>query len=181
MKKFLAVCLSMVIFCTACSAAGGTSAGSGTDSTGGNTAESSAEIAAEKTEENGEAEDAESAGPNEEKGDEKPDLVLMSEGSNDYSRAAENKRFADLDPQTSELHALSGTTKVMEKDYTVMVYIVGSNLESRYGAASNDLDEMVASNLDYSKNNLIVYTGGSKRWNVKVPNNCNSVLNMEHG
>ena len=181
MKKFLAVCLSMVIFCTACSAAGGTSAGSGTDSTGGNTAESSAEIAAEKTEENGEAEDAKSAGPNEEKGDEKPDLVLMSEGSNDYSRAAENKRFADLDPQTSELHALSGTTKVMEKDYTVMVYIVGSNLESRYGAASNDLDEMVASNLDYSKNNLIVYTGGSKRWNVKVPNNCNSVLNMEHG
>ena len=185
MKRIIAVWLSLVIFCTACSAAGGGSAAGSADSAGastaGSTAGSGTESAAENTEENGAAGDTESADPNGETGNEKPDLVLMSEGSNDYSRAAQNKRVMDLDPQTSELHATSGTKKSMEKEYTVMVYIVGSNLESRYGAASNDLDEMIASNLDYSRNNLIVYTGGSKRWNVKVPNNCNSVLNMEHG
>lgn len=46
---------------------------------------------------------------------------------------------------------------------TVMVYLLGSNLESDGGYASNDLGEMLAA--DFGDNlNLIVMTGGAKEW-----------------
>ncbi|MBO4387267.1 MAG: hypothetical protein J5817_09700, partial [Treponema sp.] len=48
---------------------------------------------------------------------------------------------------------------------TIMVFMCGTDLESRNGMASNDLAEMAASNL--GKINLIVYTGGCKSWRTK--------------
>ena len=59
-----------------------------------------------------------------------------------------------------------------------MVYIVGSNLESRYGSATNDIEEMRQAGLDFEKNNLLVYTGGSKRWVSDIPSTSNNVLDM---
>lgn len=47
----------------------------------------------------------------------------------------------------------------------VMVYIVGSNLESGGGAASADIVEMVNSGFDFEHNRLLIITGGSKAWN----------------
>ncbi|MCR5664180.1 MAG: peptidase C11 [Oscillospiraceae bacterium] len=50
---------------------------------------------------------------------------------------------------------------------TVMVYMCGSDLESRSGMASRDLLEM--QNAKLSRNvNLIVYTGGAAQWNNRV-------------
>ena len=59
-----------------------------------------------------------------------------------------------------------------------MVYIVGSNLESRYGSATNDIAEMRQAGLDYDKTNLLVYTGGSKRWVSDIPSTSNNVLDL---
>lgn len=47
--------------------------------------------------------------------------------------------------------------------YTLMIYIVGSDLESGDGAASSDLRD-IASAASGSNLNVIVQTGGSKRW-----------------
>ena len=47
---------------------------------------------------------------------------------------------------------------------TIMVYIVGSNLESEGGAASSDIAEMVNSGFDFDHNHLLIMTGGSKAW-----------------
>ena len=44
-----------------------------------------------------------------------------------------------------------------------MVYIVGSNLESRLGAATSDIEEMRDAGLDFERANLLLYTGGSRR------------------
>ena len=52
---------------------------------------------------------------------------------------------------------------------TLMVYMCGSNLESRGGAGSKDLLEMASSGYDPSKVNLLVMTGGSKRWALNLP------------
>ena len=65
-----------------------------------------------------------------------------------------------------------------EKEYTVMIYIVGSNLESRVGAATSDIEEMEEAGLDYDKTNLLLYTGGSRRWVSDIPNDTNSVLDL---
>ena len=112
---------------------------------------------------------------------EKPQLVIMGQESTDYSRAAQSKKTPQTDAGTSALYASQELPRLSDKDFTVMVYIVGSNLESRYGAATNDMNEMIGSGLDYSKNNLLVYTGGSKRWTSDISNTCNSVINMENG
>ena len=47
---------------------------------------------------------------------------------------------------------------------TVMVYMCGSNLESGYGSASADLEEMLASGFDSDRITLLVMTGGTERW-----------------
>ena len=71
-----------------------------------------------------------------------------------------------------------GGGKAKEKDYTVMIYMVGSNLESVYGAASSDLSEIENADIPYDKTNVIVYTGGAARWSSGVPSVCNNCLDM---
>ena len=47
---------------------------------------------------------------------------------------------------------------------TLMIYMIGSDLESQNGMATADLNEMVYSGLDNQKVNVIVETGGCRRW-----------------
>lgn len=62
---------------------------------------------------------------------------------------------------------------------TIMVYMCGADLESRSGMATRDLQEMVNANLG-SRINLIVYTGGSTRWqNNVVQSNRNQVYQIK--
>lgn len=49
-------------------------------------------------------------------------------------------------------------------DTTVMVYLLGSDLESKAGAGSSDLTEMAESGVDLECSNVLVYTGGSRHW-----------------
>ena len=117
----------------------------------------------------------------------KPGLVILEEDNDDY-RGAAGLKASDIDEKTSQLHAVtngSGGSKTggktaakAVKDYTVMVYIVGSNLESRLGAATTDIGEMKQAGIDFGKTNLLVYTGGSRRWVSDIPNKFNSVLDL---
>lgn len=47
---------------------------------------------------------------------------------------------------------------------TLMVYMVGSDLESKSGAGTQDLQEMANSGVDLSHVNVLVYAGGSPTW-----------------
>ncbi len=51
---------------------------------------------------------------------------------------------------------------------TLMVYMIGSDLESGNGMATADLNEMLYGGVDNSKLNVIVQTGGCKRWRNSV-------------
>ena len=51
-----------------------------------------------------------------------------------------------------------------QKKLTLMVYMCGSNLESRFGSASADIQEMLDSGFDSDQINLLVMTGGSEKW-----------------
>ena len=54
---------------------------------------------------------------------------------------------------------------------TIMVYLVGSDLESLSGAASLDIEEMIKANINYSDVNVVIYAGGSSYWYNKLENN----------
>lgn len=49
---------------------------------------------------------------------------------------------------------------------TIMIYMIGSDLESKYLAGSKDLNEIMDSDVSYDDVNILVYTGGSKIWHT---------------
>ncbi|MBO4319408.1 MAG: hypothetical protein J5857_02955 [Treponema sp.] len=58
---------------------------------------------------------------------------------------------------------------------TLMVYMCGTDLESKAGMASSDLAEMAAAK--YGSNvNVIVYTGGCKKWQTSGISNTNNQI-----
>ncbi|MCL2323356.1 MAG: clostripain-related cysteine peptidase [Oscillospiraceae bacterium] len=61
-----------------------------------------------------------------------------------------------------------------KKPYTIMVYMNGSDLESQSGAATEDLIEILESGVDSNNVNLVIFTGGTNRWqnNVVPENEC---------
>ena len=64
---------------------------------------------------------------------------------------------------------------------TIMVYMCGTDLESRAGMGTSDLQEMLAADLG-DKVNLIVYTGGCKSWrNSVVSNEVNQIYQVVDG
>ena len=63
---------------------------------------------------------------------------------------------------------------------TIMVYMCGTDLESRSGMATADLQEMASAKL--GKVNLIVYTGGCLRWkNNIVSSKVNQIYQVKNG
>ena len=64
---------------------------------------------------------------------------------------------------------------------TIMVYLCGTDLESRSGMGTSDLQEMASANIG-SKVNLLVYTGGSSSWrNNIVSSRVNQVYQVLNG
>lgn len=64
---------------------------------------------------------------------------------------------------------------------TLMVYICGTDLESKNGMASNDMREMASASLS-DKVNVIVYTGGCKNWKTNgISNSVNQIYKIEKG
>ena len=47
---------------------------------------------------------------------------------------------------------------------TLMIYMVGSDLEAKGGAGTKDMEEILKSQVDLSCNNILLYAGGTKRW-----------------
>ena len=84
-----------------------------------------------------------------------------SKSSDDVTEAASNNE------ETTEEETESATEAVAlgdNKTQLLMVYMVGSNLESESGCGSADLAEMVESKFDHEKLQVIVCTGGASKW-----------------
>lgn len=68
------------------------------------------------------------------------------------------------------------------KAYTVMIYMNGSDLESVGGAATADLLEILNSGVDTGMVNIIIFTGGTVRWqNNVIPSNECMVWQIKDG
>ena len=65
--------------------------------------------------------------------------------------------------------------------WTFMIYMCGTDLESKSGMASNDLQEMAKATLN-SNINIIIYTGGCKQWKINgISNSVNQIYKLENG
>ena len=64
---------------------------------------------------------------------------------------------------------------------TILVYMCGTDLESKHGMASNDLQEMASANLG-SNVNIIVFTGGCSKWKTSgISNSVNQIYQIKGG
>lgn len=62
---------------------------------------------------------------------------------------------------------------------TIMLYMCGTDLESRSSMASNDLGEIARA--DLGKINVIVYTGGCKKWQTQgISSSVNQIYKIEN-
>ena len=124
---------------------------------------------------------AEPAGPSSGEGtaagtaSEAPDEEEIEEG--EYTKALA-KRSQNSEKSDPKITMTDSMPEPHEKSYTVMIYMIGSNLESRLGNATKDLEEIEAAGLNYDDVNVLVYTGGSARWVGNVPCDRNCVLDM---
>ena len=66
------------------------------------------------------------------------------------------------------LLASGSDIRYYELPYTIMVYMNGSDLESEIGAGTTDLVEMLESGLRSENANLVIFTGGTNRWQNDV-------------
>jgi len=68
----------------------------------------------------------------------------------------------------NSLNTFRGAKPNAKKPFTLMVYMNGTDLEAENGAATGDLKEMVASGFNSKNLNIVVLTGGTKKWQNKV-------------
>lgn len=66
---------------------------------------------------------------------------------------------------------------------TVMIYMCGTDLESKYGMASSDMEEIRAASKSFGDNfNVIVYTGGCTKWKTSgVSSSVNQIYTIKNG
>ena len=156
MKRLTAVLLAISLTTSACAAPSGSSAGSGSSAASdgqtsalsqtseqGTTGEQSQTEsgegfvpAGEDREETAGEQAQDSTSDSSAEGGEQAGLVIIEEKEGNYRSAAGKKKSKTTDSENSVLKAAEGsgenTPKVSQKkDYTVMVYLVGSNLASR--------------------------------------------------
>lgn len=96
----------------------------------------------------------------------------------------------DLESNTSKLNttvakgAREKRTEILgngKDEVTIMVYMCGTDLESRAGMGTSDLQEMLAADLGENIN-LLVYTGGCSKWqNNVVSSTKNQIYRIKDG
>ena len=95
---------------------------------------------------------------------------------NDYSGAVLNRNVSPL-ARDKRVTPLGGGNDT----FTVMVYMCGTDLESKYAMATKDLMEMTAANIS-DRVNIIVETGGCTKWqNNTVSSQKNQIYKVETG
>ncbi|MCR4863384.1 MAG: peptidase C11 [Ruminococcus sp.] len=66
---------------------------------------------------------------------------------------------------------------------TLMIYMCGTDLESKYGMASSDMEEMRQASMSCGDNvNIIVYTGGCSNWKTSgISSSVNQIYQIKSG
>ncbi len=80
------------------------------------------------------------------------------------SMAVENNASESVDHIVDQVTDMEQTGTVYSQ--TILIYMVGSDLESHHGSASLDLQEMQEALPDTENNHIVIYTGGASDWQM---------------
>ena len=83
--------------------------------------------------------------------------------------------FSEVTFTPWNVQAASAKVETREKKpYTIMIYMNGSDLESKMGAGTADIMQMQRAGVNAENVNIVIFTGGAHRWrnNVIPSNNC---------
>ena len=110
-----------------------------------------------------------------------------STSTSDYSTAANATVVSSTDKALDTTVASGSRNKYTSikgngrDTVTILVYMCGTDLESRHGMASSDLSEMAKATLSDNVK-IIVYTGGTKTWKTSaISNSVNQIYKVENG
>lgn len=122
------------------------------------------------------------------------DYTGYDEGYGSDFTLVETEPVATAQPTTAQTQETAADTTVSNKArdkrtkilgngqdvYTIMVYMCGTDLESNYGMATSDLNEML--HADISDNvNIIIETGGTKQWqNTVISSKTNQIYQVKN-
>ena len=101
-----------------------------------------------------------------------------SRGDTSLDNTNPDNIFSGVDVTPIEIKK-NDSLKNVASENTIMIYMIGSNLESEAGAASLDLSEMIGSGVDTSKTNVVIFTGGASQWKFDVSSDKNYVVRVE--
>ncbi len=85
----------------------------------------------------------------------------------DKKRTTEERDTEEKDTEEPDTEEPDPTTEAINYDSgtkTIMIYMVGSDLESFGGYATSDLEEILGSGFDDENTKVVIYTGGSLLW-----------------
>lgn len=104
---------------------------------------------------------------------------LLSTDNQEEVSVEPNEIETIVEQENEEEIAIETTDSTEVLSQTIMVYMVGSDLESCNGSASMDLQEMMDATVDTNTNNIVVYTGGASEWlmsGIDAKNNTTLLL-----
>lgn len=80
------------------------------------------------------------------------------------------------------LYLFNGSSNNIDKKRTIMIYMSGSDLESKAGAATSDINAIDPNEVDLDSMNIILYTGGSSKWhNNLISSGENAIYELNKG
>lgn len=100
--------------------------------------------------------------------------AVLPHDANDSALAVETAGFGPAQrPKRTEING-------SDDQFTIMVYICGTDLESNYGAATADILEMCEADINDNVN-ILLYTGGTGEWqNGLISSETNQIWQVVH-
>lgn len=107
-------------------------------------------------------------------------FIILSFGGNGVLKLSDFGDLIDnIDKPNIEKPSYDNDLAVSSGTRTFMIYIIGSDLESRGGAATKDINEMIKSNYNTEDVNVLLYVGGTKKWqNNTFSENENAIYEL---
>ncbi len=82
-----------------------------------------------------------------------------------------NNNYTSINNNSNYNWALENIEPSDKKPYTILIYMNGTDLESEYGCATLDIEEMINSKFDVNNINLLLLTGGTSTWHNNIITN----------
>ena len=108
------------------------------------------------------------------------DTVTSPYTNYNYSTYSNNTSYTNTDDSSVDGSVSSAARSKYTKlkgdgkdEVTLMLYIIGTDLESQSGMATSDLNEILHADLDNDNLNVIIETGGCKKWQNSVVSRSN--------